>query len=196
MSSVSSVGQSNVAQMLQQLRSMKSSQARSTGGRPEPTAEMRQQFEARLKSMADDLGIDSSTFAKIGGQIKDAVSSTIQSNQGLSLDDMKAKLDSAINDVLTKNGVDPAEFKAKFAELQKSMGPPPRRHEQENDGDADDAGASTSATSNNTTSNNSTPTGSSQSNAASGQPPQMDITGMIARFFSHMPAGSFVDQAA
>lgn len=191
MSSVSSVGQSNVAQMLQQLRSVQSSQARSTGQRPQPTAEMRQQFEARLKSMADDLGIDSSTFAKIGGEIKDTVSSAIQSNQGLSRDDMKAKLDAAINDVLTKNGVDPAEFKAKFAELQKSMGPPPRRHEQENDGDADDAGATNNTTSTATTSNNTTAAGS-----PSAQPPQLDITGMIARFFSHMPAGSFVDQAA
>lgn len=181
MSSVSSAGQADIAQLLQQVRSSQVGQTRTRATRPEPTPEMKQKFEAKLQSMADELGIDSSTFAKIGGEIKDAIATTRQDNKGLSHDEMKAKLDSAINDVLTKNGVDPAEFKAKFAELRKSMGGP-QGAALHNDHDQDD--------------------GNAQAAGAVGQAPVAsnaqtpDPTDMIARFFSHMPAGSFVDQAA
>lgn len=126
MSTVSSLGQSDLAQILQRSQGRT---GRAQGGRPpEPPAEVRQQLEAqfqsKFQSAAKELGIDTTQFAKVGGQIKDAVQSAVQNNQGASPEDLQKTISSTIDSVLEENGIDAKEFKAQFEKIADKAGLP------------------------------------------------------------------------
>ncbi len=184
-SSVSSVGRTDLSEILQRIKSGGGGRGGAPGQVGEPPAEVRAQFESAFKSAAEELGIDTSSFAKVGGQIKDAVSSVIQENQGASPEDLQKAIGGRVDGVLKDNGIDPAEFKKQFEQIGDKLGLP-----RPGEGGFPPGGFSAGGAQ-----------GSGYSAANSDQQLlqqllqslQSDDTD-ISNFFSNAPAGTFVDQ--
>jgi hypothetical protein len=88
---------------------------------PQPSAEMRQKFEAKFESAAKDAGFDVGQLKDLRSQIETAVKdASANSTSG----DIKGDIESAINGVLEDNGIDPAEFKEKMGGVFEKMGMP------------------------------------------------------------------------
>ena len=117
MTGVSQIGQANIAQMLQRMRGQQGGGQGPQGASFQPPQEMQQQFQ----SAAKELGIDSSKFAKLDGQIRDTVQQTVKDNQGASSEDLQKIVGEKVDGVLKDNGVDPAEFKKNMEKMQSSM---------------------------------------------------------------------------
>lgn len=92
------------------------------GRPPEPTAEMKAQFEAKFESAAKEAGLDVDKFKELHSKIKDAMDSARQNAQPGT--DMKASMEEAMNGVLEEAGVDPAEFKSQMETVFSKMGMP------------------------------------------------------------------------
>lgn len=115
--SISSVSGFNPAAMMKRMGG-----AGGLGGMQgmQPPKEMQQQFEAQFQKAAKEAGVDSSQFANIGGQIQDALKNVDLSSS----DDPQATIESTINGVLEKNGVDAEQFKADFQKVMDKMPKP------------------------------------------------------------------------
>ncbi len=75
-----------------------------------PPAEVQERFKASFSQAAQDLGIDSSRFAELGGKIQDALSNLDLSSSK----DPRTAIESTIDSTLKENGVDADKFKADF----------------------------------------------------------------------------------
>lgn len=83
-----------------------------------PPAEVQEQFKASFNQAAQDLGIDSSRFAELGGKIQDALSNLDLSSS----DDPQSAIESTIDNTLKENGVDADKFKADFQRVLDRVG--------------------------------------------------------------------------
>ncbi len=98
------------------------SKAPPRGRPPEPTAEMKAQFESKFESAAKELGVDASAFKELRSKIEEAVKNARGSaSEGT---DVKSAIDDAVDAVLEENGVDPAEFKSQMEAVFEKMGMP------------------------------------------------------------------------
>lgn len=117
MSSIAQIGSSLTSQSTS-LQSMLAPRGRP----PEPTAEMKAQFEAKFESAAEELGIDSASFKELRSKIDEAVrSARSTASEGT---DVRSVIDEAVNSVLEENGIDPDEFKAQMGSIFEKMGMP------------------------------------------------------------------------
>lgn len=125
MSSVSSVGQTDISQLLQSLQAgQRSGKSGGAFAAQQPPAQVQQQFQAKFQSAAKELGIDTSKFADIQGKIRDSVQSTLDNNQGLSGDQLQSKIEDGVNGVLKDNGIDPDQFKSQLKQIGDKLGLP------------------------------------------------------------------------
>lgn len=85
-----------------------------------PPPEVREQFEASFASAAKEVGVDASQFAKVGGQIQDALSKLDLSSS----DDPQAAVEQVVNQTLQSNNIDPDQFKADFEKVLNQLGGP------------------------------------------------------------------------
>lgn len=116
------VGSSSSSDIMRLLESAQAGRGRPAGGKmPQPTAEMRQKMESQMKSVASELGMDANQFAELGGKIREAAGSAIESSGG---EDPSQAVESAINGVLEEAGVDPAAFKEQMGQVFEKMGMP------------------------------------------------------------------------
>jgi hypothetical protein len=106
MSSVSGLGSATSSQLLQRLRDGQTGQA----------DRMNQAFNTALQAM----GVDSSKAASIIKQIQPAVEGAAKSSASAS--DPRAAMQQAVDGVLTKNGIDPQQFKTQFQAAMKKLG--------------------------------------------------------------------------
>lgn len=106
MSSVSGFGSVTSSQLLQRTRDGQAGQA----------DRMDQAFNTALQTM----GVDSSKAASITKQIQSAVQDAAKSSAGSS--DPRAAVQQAVDGVLTKNGIDPQQFKTQFQAAMKKLG--------------------------------------------------------------------------
>jgi hypothetical protein len=90
------------------------------GSMPQPSAEMRQKFEAKFESAAKGAGFDVNQLKDLRSQIESAVQEAASGVTG----DPRSAVESAINGVLEDNGIDPAEFKDKMGAVFEKMGMP------------------------------------------------------------------------
>lgn len=88
----------------------------------QPSAEMRQRFEAKFKSAAEDAGIDISKFSDLKSQIETRVGDALKNADGST--DLQSAIDQAVNGVLEDNGIDPEQFKSQMEQVFRSMGAP------------------------------------------------------------------------
>ncbi len=172
MSSISSVG-SSISALTQQVQSQSGSRAQHPrGGRPpEPTAEMKAQFESAAKSA----GIDVDQLNSLQSKIEDAVKNAVDNSSGT---DPREAIQSAVETVLKDNGIDPEDLKSKLESVFEKMGAgkPGQGTYKPSDNDADDQGASATTLQSSNTS--------------------QDAIGTILRALRTMPAGSLVDAQA
>ena len=94
------------------------------GGMRQPPAEMREQFEKKFESAAQEAGIDVSKFKELRGKIESAVKSVAEGASGASGADLQTSIEDAVNGVLKENGIDPAEFKEQMGQVFDKMGMP------------------------------------------------------------------------
>ena len=106
MSSVSGFGSVTSSQLLQRLRDGQTGQA----------DRMNQAFNTALQAM----GVDSSKAASIIKQIQPAVEGAAKSSASAS--DPRAAMQQAVDGVLTKNGIDPQQFKTQLQSAMKKLG--------------------------------------------------------------------------
>lgn len=106
------------------LSSMQGMGGARAGGMRQPLAEMREQFEKKFESAAQEAGIDVSKFKELRGQIESAVKSVAEGANGASGADLQASIEDAVNGVLKENGIDPAEFKEQMGQVFDKMGMP------------------------------------------------------------------------
>jgi len=118
MSAISNVGSSSTLQILQQLSSRQSSGAQASCGFPQPSAEVKAQFE----SAAQRAGIDTAQFSELRGQIDTAIQSAVEGLDGST--DPQAAIESAINGVLEENGIDAEDFNSKLNSVFSELGVP------------------------------------------------------------------------
>lgn len=118
MSAISNVGSSSTLQILQQLSSRQSSGSQPTSGFPEPSAEVKAQFE----SAAQRAGINTAQFSELRGQIDTAIQGAVEGLDGST--DPQAAIESAINGVLEKNGIDADQFKSQLESVFSELGVP------------------------------------------------------------------------
>lgn len=118
MSAISNVGSSSTLQILQQLSSRQSSGPQASSGFPQPSAEVKAQFE----SAAQRAGIDTAQFSELRGQIDSAIQGAVKGLDGST--DPQAAIESAINGVLEENGIDAQDFKSKLESVFTELGVP------------------------------------------------------------------------
>lgn len=185
MSSIGSVGSADISQFLRGIGNNNSSTDRASSKRPEPTAEMKQQFESKFKDTANSLGLDGDKLSTIGSQVREAIDNVRKNSDGQSPSDTKSAIDSAVNDVLKKNGIDKTEFDSEMKQVMDKMGGPKGGQ----GGFGPPPGAS----------------GSSPSSSSSSTQQQQLLQQLLgsstsgnstASFFTSAPAGTFVDAAA
>jgi hypothetical protein len=122
---LSAIGDSSqqltLLQMLQQLQNSQATSESKGFAPPDESAmeEMRTQMD---ESVAEKLGMDSSTLTELHSQIQEAIQQAMTSSDGT--EDMKATVDSAVDAVLEANGIDPAEFKSAMDSAAEELGMP------------------------------------------------------------------------
>lgn len=193
MSSVASIGTSSQSQYIQQLlqgrqsceaqetpefEAQEQAHGGSTSSASSATNNHRAQFQANFQSAAQALGIDPSKFKDIQNQIRSAVSDA-KSSSGASL--TKSQIDQVVNNVLTKNGVDPAQFKSQMQALHQKMGGHRHHHK---------VGTDTNST------NGSSPSNGSTTISDLGSAVDASSTSGIDSLVNTLPAGSLVDANA
>lgn len=191
MSSIGSVGFADPSQFLRGIGG-NSGAGRASGRMPEPSAEMKAQFESKFKDTANSLGLDGDKLSSIGGQIRDAVKSVTENSKGSSSDDVRSSIDSVINDVLKKNGIDKDEFQSDMSKIMDKMGVP-----KPGQGGFGGGGGFSSSVSGSSTNSQQQLLEKLLSSLSSGSKHgSSGSTNDLASFFSNAPAGTFVDAAA
>ncbi len=169
MSSISSVG-SSISAFTQQVQSQGANRPPHGGRPPEPTAEMKAQFESAAKSA----GIDVDQLNSLQSKIEDAVQNAVESSNGT---DPREAIQSAVETVLKDNGIDPEDLKSKLESVFEKMGAnKPGQGTYKPSGSNADQGASATTLQTSNTS--------------------QDAIGTILRALRSMPTGSFVDAQA
>ncbi len=120
MSSISALGAVDPSQFLRSVggNSAGCTDCRSVGP---PSEEVQEQLQTAFQAAADSLGIDTTSFAAIGGQIQEAVQAAIQSSDGT---DPRGAVEQAINAVLQDNGIDPQHFRDDLDAIFHELGVP------------------------------------------------------------------------
>jgi hypothetical protein len=158
MATIGSVGaESGMSTLLQGLSQPQSGRVRM--GRPSEA--QRAEFEKKFEEAAKAAGLDVDKLKSIQGDIQAAISTTIEGYGNLSdQSGLQDAIQKAVNDVLTKNGFDPATVKQQLESARDSMGmkngkmmgpppPPPPAEKSDSATSSTDTGNSTTGTASN-----------------------------------------------
>ena len=129
MSDVSGISGMSTDFMMNRMQSSQGMQGPPPG--PPPTdggnQESSEEMEEKLQSAADALGIDVETLKSINEEIRTAMDAAFESQDGTDSSAMKQKMDEAVENALSKYGVDADEYRTQMEAMRPegmSGGPP------------------------------------------------------------------------